>query len=149
MDTERKPLSWLLAGILLGVLNVIVANVLMSHRLIGASTAYPYFSGLLTGLGDAPYMQKIAKPGSWEMYFLFGALAGAFLASVVSKDFKMRLIPARWQEVKGQSKPKRIFWAFTEDFCFSWERALPADVRVGTSCQAECNWQSAAWSSGQ
>jgi len=116
MDTERKPLSWLLAGILLGVLNVIAAHALMSHRLIGASTAYPYVSGLLTGLGDAPYMQKIAEPGSWEMYFLFGALVGAFLASVISKDFKVRLIPGRWQEVKGQSKPKRIFWAFSGGF---------------------------------
>ena len=116
MDTERKPLSWLSTGILLGVLNVIAAHVLMSHRLIGASTAYPYVSGLLTGLGDAPYMQKIAEPGSWEMYFLFGALVGGFLASVISKDFKVRLIPGRWQEVKGQSKPKRIFWAFSGGF---------------------------------
>jgi len=116
MDTERKPLSWLLAGILLGVLNVIAAHALMSHRLIGASTAYPYVSGLLTGLGDATYMQKIAEPGSWEMFFLFGALVGAFLASVIWKDFKVRLIPGRWQEVKGQSKPKRIFWAFSGGF---------------------------------
>jgi hypothetical protein len=61
-------------------------------------------------------MQKIAEPGSWEMYFLFGALVGAFLASVISKDFKVRLIPGRWQEVKGQSKPKRIFWAFSGGF---------------------------------
>ena len=116
MNTKRKPLSWLWAGILLGILNVIAANVLMSHRLIGASTAYPYVSGLLTGLSDALYMQKIAGPGSWEIYFLLGALVGAFLASVISKDFKVCLIPGRWQAVKGRSKAKRIFWAFTGGF---------------------------------
>ena len=116
MNMKRKPLSWLWAGILLGILNVIAANVLMSHRLIGASTAYPYVSGLLIGLSDAPYMRKIAEPGSWEMYFLLGALVGAFLASVISKDFKVCLIPGRWQEVKGRSKAKRIFWAFTGGF---------------------------------
>ena len=116
MNTKRKPLPWLWAGILLGILNVIAAHALMSHRLIGASTAYPYVSGLLTGLSDTPYMRKIAVPGSWELYFLLGALVGAFLASVISKDFKVCLIPGRWQEVRGRSKAKRIFWAFTGGF---------------------------------
>jgi len=116
MNTNRKPITWLWAGILLGVFNALVATTFISNRLIGASTAYPYFSGLLTGLSDAPYMQKIAKPGAWELYFLLGALAGAFLAAVVWKDFKVQLIPARWQEVKGQSKAKRIIWAFIGGF---------------------------------
>jgi uncharacterized protein len=116
MNKEQKPLSWLWAGILIGVLNVIAAHALVSHRLIGASTAYPYFSGLLTGLGDTLYMQKIAGLGSWEMYFLMGALIGAFLASVISKNFRIRLIPKLWREVKGPSDGKRIFWAFIGGF---------------------------------
>jgi uncharacterized protein len=116
MNKGRKPLSWLWAGILIGGLNVIAAHALVSHRLIGASTAYPYFSGLLTGLSDTLYMQKISGPGSWEMYFLLGALVGAFLSSVISKDFRIRLIPERWREMKGTSGSKRIFWAFMGGF---------------------------------
>jgi uncharacterized membrane protein YedE/YeeE len=128
MKTNSKPITWLWAGILLGVLNALVATTYVSNRLIGASTAYPYFSGLLTDLSDASYMQKIAKPGSWELYFLLGALAGAFLSAAIWKDFKVQLIPARWQEVKGQSKSKRIFWAFIGGFF------LLAGARLAGGC---------------
>ncbi|MEK6698940.1 MAG: YeeE/YedE thiosulfate transporter family protein [Nitrospirota bacterium] len=116
MEEKYKPLPWLWAGILLSILNVIIANVHLSDRLIGVSAAYPYFSGLLAGLTDTAYMQKIAKSGLWELYLLSGVIAGAFLSAVIRKDFRVRLIPERWREVKGESRTKRIFWAFIGGF---------------------------------
>jgi len=116
MKERRKPLSWLWAGILIAILNTIVFNAYVSERPIGASTAYPYLAGLLAGLREAVYMKEIAKSGSWEVYFLLGALVGSFLTAFIWGDFKIRLIPERWKEVKGDSVGLRIFWAFIGGF---------------------------------
>ncbi len=116
MEDRHKPLPWLWTGILLGSLNVIMANVYMSNRFMSVSSAYPYFSGLLSGLTDTAYMQKIAKSGSWQLYFLLGAGVGAFLSAVIRRDFRVRVIPDRWREVKGDSRIKRVFWAFIGGF---------------------------------
>ncbi len=51
---RHRVLNWLPAGILLALLDVIVFNVHGSDRPIGASSAYPYLSGLLGGLTEAP-----------------------------------------------------------------------------------------------
>lgn len=116
MKERRKPLSWLWAGILIAILNTIVFNAYVSERPIGASTAYPYLAGLLAGLKETAYMKEIAKSGSWEVYFLLGALVGSFLTAFICGDFKIRLIPERWKEAKGDSVGLRIFWAFIGGF---------------------------------
>lgn len=116
MKEKRKPLSWLWAGILIAILNTIVFNAYVSERPIGASTAYPYLAGLLAGFKEAVYMKEIAKSGSWELYFLLGTLVGSFLTAFIWGDFKIRLIPERWKEVKGDSVNLRIFWAFIGGF---------------------------------
>ncbi|MDD5452520.1 MAG: YeeE/YedE thiosulfate transporter family protein [Desulfovibrionales bacterium] len=115
-ENGSKPLLWLWAGILLAILNTLIFNINMSDRPIGASTAFPYFSGLLAGLTDADYMKDIVRSGSWELYFLCGALIGSFLSSLISRDFKIQLIPERWRDVKGGSAAKRVFWAFLGGF---------------------------------
>ncbi len=107
---QMRPLHWVWAGILLGLLNVIIMNTWISNRPIGASTAFPFAGAMLAGLKDAVYTKLIAKPGLWELWFLLGALIGAFVSSRVAGDFKLRLVPDRWKEVKGSSAGKRIFW---------------------------------------
>ncbi len=105
-----RSLHWAWAGILLGLLNVVLMNIWVTNRPIGASTAFPYIGGILSGLKDSPYMQQIANPGLWEVWFLLGALIGAFISARISGDFKLQLIPERWKEAKGASAAKRIFW---------------------------------------
>jgi len=107
---QMRPLNWAWAGILLGLLNVIIMNTWVSNRPIGASTAFPYVGAILAGLKDAVYTKLIAKPGSWELWFLIGALIGAFVSSLIAGDFKLQLVPDRWKDVKGSSGAKRIFW---------------------------------------
>ncbi|NOY60768.1 MAG: YeeE/YedE family protein [Calditrichaeota bacterium] len=108
---KGKVLHWLWAGILLGVLNVVVMNVHVANRPIGASTMFPYLGGLITHLKNAAYMQVIAKPGNWELYFLIGAFIGGLVSSLAFGDFKLKLVPSRWSKVKGENKGKRILWA--------------------------------------
>jgi len=47
---------------------------------------------------------------------LFVAMIAAFIVSVAKKDFKFRLIYSNWEKQKGNSKIKRIVWAFVGGF---------------------------------
>lgn len=107
---QMRPLNWAWAGILLGLLNVIIMNIWVSDRPIGASTAFPYVGAMLSGLKEAAYTERIAKPGSYELWFLLGALIGAFISSLIAGDFKLQLVPDLWKDVEGSSGAKRIFW---------------------------------------
>ncbi|NOZ13085.1 MAG: YeeE/YedE family protein [Acidobacteria bacterium] len=110
------PLHWAWAGVLLGLLNVVIMNSWVSNRPIGASTAFPYAGGILAGLKDAVYTKLIAKPGLWEIWFLLGAFIGAFVSSMIAGDFKLQLVPERWKAVKGGSPWKRVLWTIIGAF---------------------------------
>lgn len=62
----------LYAGIAIAVLNVITFSTLVTDRPIGASTTYPYLFDYSFGLTQNNYFEKIQKPRSWELVFLFG-----------------------------------------------------------------------------
>ncbi|MBN1251358.1 MAG: YeeE/YedE family protein [Bacteroidales bacterium] len=111
-----KDKKWITAGILLAVLNSIVFLKLGANRPIGASTSYPYLADLLTNTTNNNYFVKIQTPGNWEMIFLFGAMIAALIISLIKKEFKFRLIYSNWQKQKGNSKIKRIIWAFFGGF---------------------------------
>jgi hypothetical protein len=113
---KRNIPQWLWIGALLGLLNVLVANIYASHRLIGASTGYPYLAGKLSGLSNSAYMKEISVAGSWELFFVLGAFVGALLSTVPFRKFKFQILPSRWQAAKGNSKIKRILWAFLGGF---------------------------------
>ena len=108
-------MNWFGAGVLLAILNVVIINVYVANRPIGASGAYPDLAGWLTGLSASAYLKLLGK-SHWELYFLLGALIGGFLAAVFSGDFKVKLIPDLWRRVKGKGRGKRILWAFVGGF---------------------------------
>lgn len=113
---KNKDKKWIIAGVLLAVLNSIVFLSETTNRPIGASTSYPYIADLLTNTTSNNYFSKIETPGNWEMIFLFGAMIAAFIVSVIKKDFKFSLIYSNWEKQKGNSKIKRIIWAFVGGF---------------------------------
>lgn len=111
-----KDLKWLYAGIALAVLDAITFLTVVTDRPIGASTTYPYLSDYSFGLKQNNYFEKIQKPGSWELIFLFGAFLSALIISVIRKEFKLTLIHSNWKKYKGSSPLKRILWSFIGGF---------------------------------
>ena len=105
-----------LVGSVIGLLNVVVTNTYIANRPIGASTSYPFLAGLIFDLQNSTYFQEINKAGSWELFFLIGPFLGALLGAIVFKRFKVQVVPSLWRELKGPSKNKRLFWAFTGGF---------------------------------
>lgn len=113
---KSKNQKWIYSGIALAVLNAIVFAVAFTNRPIGASTSYPYVADVITGFTDNDYFEKIKTPGNWELIFLSGAFLAALVISMIKKEFKFTLIHSSWKEYHGESKGKRIFWAFIGGF---------------------------------
>lgn len=113
---KATDLKWLYSGIGLAVLNAIVFLTVGTNRIIGASTAYPYVSDLITGTTQNSYFPKIQGPGKWEVLFLTGAFISGIVISLFRKEFKIIIIHSNWQKYKGSSVPKRLIWAFVGGF---------------------------------
>lgn len=104
---------WILTGVGLALLNVVLFYSGWQNRPLGASTSYPFLGDLLAGLTDNAYYPACTGSGSWQVWFLLGALIAGFAYAVATKTFRLKLIQERWAEYKGTSKIKRIIWAFT------------------------------------
>ena len=113
---KTKDFKWLYAGIGLAILNAIVFLTVVSNRIIGASTAYPFVADVITGTTSNGYFSKIQEPGRWELVFLTGAFLAGFIISIFRKEFKITLIHSNWEKYKGNSVSKRIIWSFIGGF---------------------------------
>jgi hypothetical protein len=63
---------------------------------------------------EAPRSAQAAPPGlSWNVWLVIGLLGGAFLSALLSRTFRLRLVPdARWSEVFGERVWLRWLVAF-------------------------------------
>jgi len=113
---KGTDLKWLYSGIALAVLNAIAFLEVLTNRIIGASTAYPYVADVLTGNTGNDYFSKIKGPGEWEVFFLAGAFISGIVISLFRKEFKITLIHSNWEKYKGNSVSKRIIWSFIGGF---------------------------------
>lgn len=113
---KGTDLKWLYSGIGLAVLNAIVFLEVLTNRIIGASTAYPYVADVITGNTSNDYFSKIQVSGHWEVLFLSGAFISGLLISLFRKEFKITLIHSNWEKYKGKSVSKRIIWSFIGGF---------------------------------
>lgn len=104
--------KWIVTGTGLAVLNAILFYTGWQNRPLGASTSYPYVGDTITGLTDNAYYSTCTGSGSWQIWFLLGALIAGFIYAVTTKTFRLKLIQERWAEYKGTSNVKRIVWAF-------------------------------------
>jgi uncharacterized protein len=113
---KATDLKWLYSGIGLAVLNALVFLEVLTNRIIGASTAYPYVADVITGNTGNEYFSKIKGPGQWEVFFLAGAFISGIVISLLRKEFKITLIHSNWKKYKGNSAAKRIIWSFIGGF---------------------------------
>lgn len=113
---KTKSHKWLYAGLGLAILNPVIFLTTVSNRPIGASTAYPYFSDLLTKTTENEYFSKISGAGHWELIFLLGSFISGLVFSILRKDFQLVLIHDNWKKYKGTNPYKRAIWSFVGGF---------------------------------
>ncbi len=110
----RRP--WLVAGLLLALLDAGVFLKVAENRPIGASTAYPYLADRLTGTTQHPYFQRIATSGSWEVLFLLGAALAGLAFALAQGRFRLVVVHERWRHYRGASVGGRLAWALVGGF---------------------------------
>lgn len=108
--------KWLYSGAGLAVLNGIMFMHVTVGEPIGASSFFPWAGANLLGMTSASWYEKLNRSGQWLVLFLGGAFLAGLLFSVIRKEFKFRVIHARWQKYKGDSAMKRLTFAFFGGF---------------------------------
>lgn len=65
------------------------------------------------------------------MKFLTGAFLSGLFLSLIKKEFKIKLIHENWARFKGNSKSKRIAWAFVGGFLLLFGARLAGGCTSG------------------
>jgi hypothetical protein len=106
-----------MVGIGLGVLSWVVFAVVNSP--LGVTTALSAWSGGVCEVfvGEArvktnTYWAKTMPAWDYGTLFLFGTFLGALGGAVVSRDFKVEVVPAVWRQRFGNSAVLRLLVAF-------------------------------------
>lgn len=87
-------------GILIGVLNL--AAMLLSDKVLGASTSYAKASGMVRNFFDKEYVKKNefylqnSINIDWGFMLVVGIIIGAFISAGLSNDFNLVLVPPMW-----------------------------------------------------
>ena len=127
---KKKELNWLVAAA--GIAAIAVSIFIVSDRVLGASTFYPYIADRLTGLTDnAYYIKQVEQSGFYEIKFLAGAFLSGLVYSLLKGEFKIRLLHDNWIRMKGSSSTARIFWAFTGGFLLLFGARLAGGCTSG------------------
>lgn len=103
---------WVITGIGLALLNTLLFYQGWQNKPLGASTSYPFVGDSIACLTDNSYYPGLIGSGSWQVWFLLGALIAGFVYALITGTFRWRLIQECWAEYKGESKGHRIVWAF-------------------------------------
>ena len=113
---RKAPLPWWVAGLFLGLVQVLAVGI---NKPLGVSTQFvvadamvikkaaPEYTQSHSLIGDEKY-QKLG--GGW--WLDVGLIAGAFLAAVAVKRFKIRTSTAWWQANRGRSTGGRFLAGF-------------------------------------
>jgi uncharacterized membrane protein YedE/YeeE len=105
-----------LAGGLIGVL--VVFTLYFSQQAVGASSAYAKVAGVIgktvapRHIGRLPYFDAKTTRIDWEVFFVTGAVLGAFLAAYTGGEITGRWLPPMWVEHFGDGVWLRLLVAF-------------------------------------
>jgi uncharacterized membrane protein YedE/YeeE len=89
-----------LVGALIGLLAV--ATLAVAQHKVAASSAYAHVAGMLGRLvaprhiANLPFFAKNKPAVSWSLVFVFGAIAGSFVASTAGGELKASYLPDMW-----------------------------------------------------
>lgn len=111
---KKKEIKWFYSALAIAV--VASTIFVVSDRVLGASSFYPYMADNILGVTDNDYYRQTEKSGNYEMKFLLGAFLSGLVLSVVKGDFHLKLIHENWARFKGNSNAKRIIWAVVGGF---------------------------------
>ena len=119
---KNKTLNPYIAGVLVGIL--LVLSVIVAGKYLGASTTFARGASVIEktlGIDYSKFEYFTTKKGkygpdslpNWQLMYVIGIAIGAFIASILSGDFKVQSVPDMWKDKFGSSSVKRGIVAFT------------------------------------
>ena len=107
-----------LVGALIGVLSIVTFA--LADKPIGMSTGVAQASGACavpvlgaeTVAGNTYWSKKAVPKWDYGSLFVAGTFLGALLSALVSKSFRIELVPDDWRKQEGSSAAKRLIAAF-------------------------------------
>lgn len=132
--SDRRWLSWVNGGILLGLLNTFAVA---TYGALGVSRNYSMVDGMLLRLfgSDLPesnsYFSTISGTADWLLMVAVGMVVGGFLAALITGRLKARSVPKLWASRFGDSRPKRFATAFAGGFLLLFGARLAGGCTSG------------------
>lgn len=99
---------------------------LLSNKPIGCSTAFARTSGMLerllrgSGVLQKPYYMKFKPVVDWEWMLVLGIVFGSLISSLLSGDFQLQWVPARWAATFGSNALARFATALAGGICLGF-----------------------------
>jgi len=116
---SRKRPSWILLGVLLGLLNTFAVA---TYGSLGISRNYVTLDGmLLKAMGSSlpdtsSYFQSVPLVNNWLFMLAIGVILGGFLGGLIRGELTTRAVPELWASRFNSSVPKRFAVAFLGGF---------------------------------
>ena len=104
-----------ISGIGIGILTWV--TFLFSDRILGCSTAFARFSGILekrirgNKTLDKPYFRKVIPEMNWDIMLIVGIVIGSFVSAMLSGSFKLQWVPTLFAQTFGASPWIRLVTA--------------------------------------
>lgn len=101
-----------IVGAAIGVLSWF--TLLISKKPIGCSTTFARGAGMLEKLfhgkkvHERPYFQEVSPKLDWQFMLVIGIVLGAFLSALISKSFRLQVVPEAWYAAFGSSRILRL-----------------------------------------
>ncbi|MHB0915898.1 MAG: YeeE/YedE thiosulfate transporter family protein [Thermoleophilia bacterium] len=116
---QKRYIGWMYGGILLGLLNTFAVA---TYGALGVSRSYVVTDNIALDAAGSElprtnsYLSLYPGTVDWLFMIAVGMVIGGFLAALIYRGFKPRLVPPLWAERFGDSRAKRFAAAFTGGF---------------------------------
>lgn len=139
-----------IVGSLIGLL--VCASLAISHKPIGASSAYATLAGIIGKL-VAPkhtmsldYYKKNPPKLNWEFIFVLSVIVGAFLSAILNDDFVLRWFPELWTKTFGEENNKYYgLLAFAGGILMAFGARLAGGCTSGHGISGTAQLSLASW----
>lgn len=117
LTVKKSPLPWLVAGILLGLIQIFAIGV---KKPLGVSTQFVVVDAKVINKAAPDYVEGHSLIGPESKYHNLGygfwldvgIIAGAFIAALASGRFRISANNVWWEKNHGKSVVKRFVFAF-------------------------------------
>lgn len=124
---------------------------LLSDKAIGCSTAFARTSGMIERIfrggrtTDKPYYREFPPVIDWEWMLVAGIFIGAYLSSMLSGVFEVRMMSPLWIAHFGDTPVLRLLFAFVGGIAMGFGSRWAGGCTSGHGISGTLQWTVSSW----